>query len=171
MGSLEPFKVRYGRSADAVVLTLEGRVHYAFGARLRALFDEISEHLAGVKLFVDLRRVEAIDSTGMGLLARLGSAARERGQGGVIVCPNDDVEICLRSAAFEELFDFSARWPFDDTLVLGEVPLDAGGATEQQLGPVMLDAHRDLAALSEQNRSTFADVIAALESACTAART
>ncbi|HEY3494850.1 MAG TPA: STAS domain-containing protein [Polyangiaceae bacterium] len=168
MPAPDPVKVRYARAGDAVVLALQGRVHYAFGSRLRAFFDELSERLRGAKLFVDLRSVEAIDSTGMGLLARLGLAARERGRGAVIVCSNDDVCLCLHSAAFGELFEFSERWPFDETLVLGEVPLGASGVTEEQLGPVMLEAHRDLAALSDQNRRTFADVIAALESACKA---
>lgn len=165
MHAPEPCKVRYGRRADAVVLALEGRVHYAFGTRLRALFDELSERLTGAKLFVDLRRVEAIDSTGMGLLARLGRAARERGRGGVIVCSNEDVSLCLHSAAFGELFEFADRWPFDETWALGEVPLDASDATEQQLGAVMLEAHKDLAGLSDQNRESFAAVISALEAA------
>jgi anti-anti-sigma factor len=166
MHAPEPFKVRYGRSLDAIVLVLEGRVHYAFTAHLRALFDELSERLADETLLVDLRPLEAIDSTGMGLLARLGRAALERGRRGVIVCTNDDVSICLRSAAFDQLFVFLEHWPLEEAMPLGEVPLGAGDFSPEQLGHVMLEAHRDLATLSERNRQSFAAVISALEAEC-----
>jgi anti-anti-sigma factor len=166
MPAPEPFKVRYGRNEDALVLVLEGRVHYAFTARLRALFDELSERLTGETLLVDLRPLEAIDSTGMGLLARLGRAALTHGRRGVIVCSNDDVSICLRSAAFDELFVFLDHWPLDEPPPLGEVPLGGSDWTPEQLGRVMLEAHRDLADLSDRNRKSFADVISALEAEC-----
>ena len=168
MRAPEPFTVRYGRSLDAIVLALEGRMHYAFTARVKTLFDELGERLRDETLLIDLRLLEAIDSTGMGLLARLGRAALARGRRGVIVCSNDDVSICLRSAAFDELFVFLEHWPLDDSLTLGEVPLGTGEWTPEQVGRVMLEAHRDLAALSEKNRQSFADVIAALEAECEA---
>lgn len=166
MRAPDPFKVRYGRNADAIAIVLEGRVHYAFTGRLRTLFDEIAERVTHEILLVDLRLLEAIDSTGMGLLARLGRTALEHGRRAVIVCTDDDVAICLRSAAFDELFVFSDQWPIEETLPLAEVPLGTGEWTPEQVGRVMLDAHRDLAALSEQNRRSFADVISALEAEC-----
>jgi anti-anti-sigma factor len=168
MRAPEPFKVRYGRSLDALVLALEGRVHYAFTARLKTLFDELGERLQDETLLIDLRALEAIDSTGMGLLARLGRAALARGRRAVLVCSNEDVSICLRSAAFDELFVFLEHWPFDEALPLAEVPLGAGEWTPEQVGRVMLEAHRDLASLSEKNRQSFADVISALEAECEA---
>lgn len=168
MRAPEPFKVRYGKNPDAIAVALEGRVHYAFTARLRTLFDELAGRLHNETLLVDLRLLEAIDSTGMGLLARLGRASLRRGRRGVIVCSNDDVSICLRSAAFDELFVFLGEWPFEESMPLGEVPLGGGDWSPEQLGKVMLEAHRDLASLSERNRQSFAAVISALEAECEA---
>lgn len=170
MAVLEPFKVRYGRNADTIVLALEGRVHYAFAAPLRALFDELGERLDHETLLIDLRALEAIDSTGMGLLARLGRSALEHGRRGAMVCPNEDVAICLRSAAFDELFVFLEEWPLSESIPLGEVPVGATDWAPEQLGHVMLEAHRDLAVMSERNRRSFADVISALEAECGASQ-
>jgi anti-anti-sigma factor len=166
MQAPEPFRVRYGRSEDAIVLVLEGRVHYAFATPLRALFDELSDRLDHETLLVDLRALEAIDSTGMGLLARLGRSALEHGRRGALVCPKDDVAICLRSAAFDELFVFLEQWPASESARLGDIPIGETEWAPHELGHVMLEAHRDLAALSERNRQNFADVISALEAAC-----
>jgi len=58
------------------------------------------------------------------------------------------------------------EYPFDDrAAAFIEIPLDAlpASSAELGLGHVILDAHRDLASVSQRNVEAYRDVIAALE--------
>lgn len=74
-----------------------------------------------------------------------------------------DLMTCLRSASFDTLFVVLDAWPFDREPELVEVPLENQAPVADVMGDLMLDAHRDLAALSAEKRRVFGDVIAALE--------
>jgi anti-anti-sigma factor len=145
-------------------LVLKGQVRYIAAHALRSFIDDLLVQRPGDTVIIDLRELESIDSTGMGLLAHLGRVALEHGRRAVIVCGVHDVMTCLRSAAFDSLFVMVERWPFAEEADVSEVPLDDGELLPDVVGRLMLDAHRDLASLSEENRQTFAGVIAALES-------
>jgi anti-anti-sigma factor len=155
----------HGRCDGTLVLRLSGPIRYGAALALRGCVDEL---LAGEDhggLLIDLRDVDAIDSTGMGLLARVGrTSLQRRGRRAVIACPDNDVATTLRSAAFDELFVMLDAYPFDDDDgTFTEVPLDGLGEGPSELGWIILDAHRDLSSVSERNREAYADVIAALE--------
>jgi hypothetical protein len=116
-------------------------------------------------VLIDLRELLLIDSTGMGLLARIGRATLEtRGRRAIIVCASPDIVTCLRGAAFDTLFVLVDEYPFAPEPELSEVRLDGRvHAAERALGQAVLDAHRDLATLSERNRREFGEVVTALE--------
>jgi anti-anti-sigma factor len=143
-------------------LVLKGQVRYLTARAVRAFIDDLLVQ-RGDTIIIDLRELESIDSTGMGLLAHLGRATLEHGRRAVIVCGVHDVMTCLRSAAFDTLFVIVERWPFAEEAMVSEVPLDDGDLLPDIMGRLMLDAHRDLASLSEENRQAYAGVISALE--------
>jgi anti-anti-sigma factor len=133
---------------------------------LRRFVDDIVAQDDGVGVTIDLRDVDTIDSTGLGLLARVGRLSlQKRGRRAVIVCPDNDVATCLRSAAFDELFVMLDEYPYVDGAPFTEIPLGPpdGSQGEPELGRVILDAHRELARISEHNLDAYRDVIAALE--------
>jgi anti-anti-sigma factor len=162
----------YGHVDGTFVLKLAGPIRFVAAQALRVVVDGlIAGERAGV--LIDLRSVDVIDSTGMGLLARVGRSSIQHGRRASIACADNDVAITLRSAAFDELFVMLEGYPFDDEgATLAEVPLDAppGTSAELGLGRVILDAHRDLAGVSERNRAAYRDVIAALEADLLAAQ-
>jgi anti-anti-sigma factor len=143
---------------------LKGHVRYVTARTLRALIDDLLVQQPGDTLIIDLRELESIDSTGMGLLAHLGRTTLEHGRRAVIVCGVKDVMTCLRSAAFDTLFVLLESWPFAEEASVSELPLDDGDLVPDIIGRLMLDAHRNLASLSEENRLAFSGVISALES-------
>jgi anti-anti-sigma factor len=163
MAIMQTPKAFYGHLEQSLVLALKGQVRYMTARVLRTFLDELLAREASDALIIDLRELEAIDSTGMGLLARLGRTTLEHGRRSVIVCSVRDVMTCLRSAAFDTLFIIVEQWPFDQEAKLSEVPLEAKEQLPDIMGRVMLEAHRDLASLSDENRAAFAGVIAALE--------
>lgn len=156
-------RVYSGRTSDFVLLVLKGRLHYLAARPLRGCFEEVAAEARERTLVIDLRAVDAIDSTGMGLLARLGRRTLEHGRRSVIVCQPGDVSICLRSAAFDRLFMVLNEDPIAEEVTLQELVLTGDDVRRDQLGRVMLDAHRALSDLSEYNRQTYVDVVSALE--------
>lgn len=152
----------FGHQNQSLVLVLKGQVRYLTVRSLRTFIDAFAARECEGTMIIDLRELEAIDSTGMGLLARLGRRTIRRGRRSVIVCANQDVMTCLRSAAFNTLFILEEEWPFDEEAEVIEVPLAIEEVQPDIMGRFILEAHQDLAALSDENHSTFAGVIAAL---------
>ncbi len=163
MATTQAPRAFYGRVDQSPILVLTGHVRYVTVRALRAFIDELVAQEANDPLVIDLRALEAIDSTGMGLLARLGRNTLQHGRRSVIVCSVRDVMTCLRSAAFDKLFIIVENWPFDQEASVTEIPLESKDMQPAIMGRFILDAHRDLASLSEENQETFAGVIAALE--------
>jgi anti-anti-sigma factor len=159
----------FGRADETLVLRLFGPIRFRSVRELRRFVDDVVAHDGGGDdgVSLDLRGVDMIDSTGLGLLARVGRLSLEqRGRRAVIVCPDNDVATSLRSAAFDQLFLMLDEYPYRDSAPFTEIalePPDGGSAGEPELGRMILDAHRDLAAISERNLEVYRDVIAALE--------
>ncbi len=162
MATMRAPRVYFGRHDSSPVLVLKGHVRYMVVRALRSFIDGLLAEEQSDTLIIDLRELDAIDSTGMGLLVRLGRQTLLRGRRAVIVCGVKDVITCLRSAAFDTLFLIVNEWPFDEEAGVEEVALDSGELQPDLLGRLMLEAHRDLASLSEENQRTFTGVISAL---------
>lgn len=164
----------FGHVDSTSVLRLTGPIRFVTAQALRSFVDDLVAGVDHGGVLIDLRGVEVIDSTGMGLLARIGRTSLQRlGRRAVIACPDNDVATCLRSVAFDELFVLLDTYPFEeDAAPLAEVPLDAlgGASAELGLGRIILDAHRDLASVSARNLEAYRDVIAALEADLQAAQ-
>ncbi|HEX7509261.1 MAG TPA: STAS domain-containing protein [Polyangia bacterium] len=155
----------YGQLTDTSVLRLAGQIRYTLARRLRAFVDDVIAPAGCDTVFIDLRQVDFIDSTGLGMVARIGRLTLEsRGRRAAIVVAPGDVEVTLRSAGFDELFVMLAEFPYDPGVDLREIPLaDLASSHDNQMGHLILDAHRDLAAVSEESRETFRQVIDSLE--------
>jgi anti-anti-sigma factor len=155
----------YGHLDSTSVFKLAGQIRYALARRLRAFVDDVIAPSGGNAVFIDLREVDFIDSTGLGLVARIGRLTLEqRGRRAAILVAPGDVEATLRSAGFDELFVMLAEFPYDPAVDLCEVPLsELVGSHDSHMGHLILDAHRDLAAVSEESRATFRQVIDSLE--------
>lgn len=156
----------FGNGNHTSVLELRGPVRFVAARALRTFFDNAIAWSDTDTVIIDLRGVDLIDSTGLGLLARIGRASLESvGRRAVIICGDNDVAACLRSAAFDKLFVMIEEYPFDERVPLVEVPLNLPDAAhpDRSLGRLILDAHRDLASVSDGNRGAYGEIIAALE--------
>jgi anti-anti-sigma factor len=157
----------HGHVESTAVLKLTGPIRFVAAQAIRHFVDDLPSADPDDGVLIDLRAVDVIDSTGMGVLARIGRTSLERrGRRAVIVCPQNDVATTLRSASFDEVFVMLETCPYDDEdAELAEVPLVVRPASspELDLGRVVLDAHRELVGVSERNMDAYRDVIVALE--------
>lgn len=163
MAMLHVPRVFLGRLEGTQVLAVKGVVRYVSAPALRKLIDDMLAHETDDTVIIDLRELESIDSTGLGLLAHVGRTTLRRGRRAVLVSTNPDLLRCLRSVAFDTMFVVLDAWPGDTEPAMQELTLDNDDASASFMGRSMLIAHRNLAELSEENRRSFADVIAALE--------
>jgi anti-anti-sigma factor len=156
-------KAFYGHLEQSPILALKGQFRYMDARALRSFIDDLLKRDKDDTVIIDLRELEAIDSTGLGLLAHVGRTTLERGRRSVIVCSVRDIVTCLRSVAFDTMFLILEEWPFADEANLTEVPLENRDFPTEIMARVMLEAHRDLAGVSEDNHRAFSGVISALE--------
>ncbi len=134
----------------------------------RRFLDGLESEVAFEHLVVDLSETRCIDSTNLGLLARLVRLAREHGDlRPTLVGPSEDVLRTLETMGFDRVF-----------LIVGQEELPLAGSelevvhaevtsdpTEdpRALLEVVLDAHRELMAMSEEGAEVFEDAVALME--------
>lgn len=163
------------RNDTTTLLRLEGPLRYSCAGPLRRVVDRLTDaDELGDVFILDLRATTFIDSTCLGLITRAGRLALTHcGRRAVIIAPKHDIMTVLLSAALDVLFVMVDEPPGDAPADLVAVQLApwTGAGAPGALGRVVLDAHRDLAALSEKNRDEYRDVIAALEADLAAAKT
>jgi len=154
-------KVLHASHDGVQVLRFVGEIRYLLGPALERFLERlIAEKPSG--LVLDFSETDIIDSTCLGLLARMALQLRRQGlEKATLVSPRPDITEVLRSLSFDRLFH-----------VVGEMPVSAwedwalatsSERNRDSLLATMLGAHRTLMTLSEQNRLQFKDVVAALE--------
>ena len=111
---------------------------------------------------VDLSEVECIDSTSLGLLAKLSKAAKGRfGHAPTLVSTRDDINRILDTLGFDDVFHITHA-PLRETGQLAELP-PASDMGRDELRQKVIDAHSALMAMNDRNHDTFKDVVAFLE--------
>ncbi len=144
------------------VLRYFGRVDYMCAPAIKRFTDGFLEQESVGGLVFDLNEAENLDSTNLGLLARIADRARDlNGKRSVILSSRDDINCVLSSMGFDQIFDIVPGNGADgaDGEEIQAVPV-----AEDELRKTMLEAHRKLVALSDNGRMQFQDVVACLES-------
>lgn len=151
-------KVLYAVDQGHWVFRFEGNIRFTLAYPLDAFIERAFAASKPVTLVADLRDIESIDSTGIGLLVKMARVARESGTPRpTLFCGNPDVTEILDSMCLDSVF----------TMVSGELhpsaltPLPALDVSEQDLAATIEQAHRLLCKLSEQNRIRFEGVVEA----------
>ncbi len=158
---MEKASARYAREGGTWFLRLGGDLRHPLGPALNALLDQAFEAPETERFLTDLSEAESIDSTCLGVLARIANWARDRGAPRpIIVTTNEDITETLRAVCFDRLFELRGE-AATQTGPLGEVaPADADAG---QMTSLVLEAHRRLCAIDEKNAAVFRDVVEMLE--------
>jgi anti-anti-sigma factor len=151
----------YAKDGGTWILRLSGDVRHLIAPSLNALIDHAFEDTELAHFVIDLSATEAIDSTTLGILARIANHFSENGLGRpVIISPNADVTAMLRVACFERLFHIVTETAID---LKHLEPVAKLPADEREMLTLVLEAHRRLCSIDEQTRAVFQDVVTALE--------
>lgn len=137
---------------DVRVLMSSTLDNYSQGLYRRGLLDA---------MVIDLSDTKGIDSTALGLLAKLAIQLRNRfNVTPTIVSPNPDITRILRSMNFDVIFKIV------DTAISGAShyqELSQQLESEDTVREKVIDAHLTLMTLSEENRLEFQDLVQSLK--------
>lgn len=145
------------------VLRYFGHINYMSAPAIRRFLDHLLDEGRISGLVFDLTSADALDSTNLGLLARVNERARDAGSPeAMILSRNEDITDVLFSMGFDQSFSIVTN---SDAPVCGPSDdLSTGPCSELELRQTILDAHRALCRLSEAGRLQFQDVVKCLES-------
>jgi anti-anti-sigma factor len=160
-------KVLFARHNGVLVFKLVGDVRYAVSSSYAMLvsFDVFLERLMKADEFdhvlIDLTELTSIDSTNIGLLAKIAVHRRDRDSSRpTIISSNESITRLLHTMGLQNIF-----------LIVDKVDVTGSDLTEipavdpkdRNLAHIMLDAHRTLSELSKENKEIFKDVVHLLE--------
>ena len=156
--------VLHGSREGVHVLRFVGDVRYPIAPSLSELLERVFAAGEVTGFVVDLSEATSIDSTNLGVLARLGVQVEGRcHHRATVVAPSADIRALLDSMGIDGVCEIIDRAPAvadASAVVAADAP-----ATEDELARVMLDAHRALMDRSRANREQCRDGVAMLERA------
>jgi anti-anti-sigma factor len=156
-------RVSYAKVGQWHVLRYFGRIDYSLAPALERFTDRLVSGDDETTLLFDLRASSMLDSTVLGLIARLRQRIRDDLDSPVIVSTNEDITAVLVSMGFDELFTIATDHPVLANLGTSEQLISGGPPSQGELLQTMLAAHRTLVALNEKDRVQFEGVVACLE--------
>ena len=161
---MTPGHVTHAAQAGVHVLRYFGTVNYTLAPGLQRFLQHLIHAGPVSGLVFDLTEAESLDSTNLGLMARVNEEAHDLGAANsVIISNNDDIDSVLRSMGFDQTFDlFPTGCPIPNT---HDEPVAVGAMCAAELQHTMLEAHRALVRMSEAGRLEFESVVACLERA------
>jgi anti-anti-sigma factor len=112
-------------------------------------------------MVVDMSETRSIDSTALGMLAKMSIQLRNRfNVMPTIVSPNPDITRILRSMSFDIICNIVSSVPKQQTQY-NELKMQM--ESEATVRDKVIDAHLTLMAMSEENRLEFQDLVSALK--------
>lgn len=128
-------------------------------------FDEYIQHILAkpdyVNCLIDLTEAENIDSTTLGLMAKVAVRSAQSNQPKpTILAPSESMQRLLNSMSFDKVFDMRLDLPSTDAELaeLCHRPCD-----ESLVRCKVIEAHRVLIGISDENEAEFSALIDALE--------
>jgi anti-anti-sigma factor len=155
-------KIQFAEAEGTFVLKFIGDVRLTLCAALDAYIEKIFSVLTFNAIIIDLTETDGIDSTSLGLLAKLSILSRQKvGFLPTLVSTQDDMNRLLQSMGFDQVFNIVSQLTPTAT-ELEDLP--GQELSEELVKDKVLEAHRILMNLNEHNREAFRDLVSALES-------
>lgn len=155
-------KILVAQHDGAYVIKLVGDVRLTLCTTIDEYLNNMFSNPDFVGVVVDVCEAEGIDSTSLGLLAKLAVQDQQRHQSKpIIFSPNPDITRLLDSMGFDKVFDIRQQLTAPAPAALGELAVVE--ASEDTVREKIIEAHRVLMALNEENRDTFAALVTSLE--------
>lgn len=153
-------RVLYAHSHGTWVLRFIGAIRYTMAHPVDSFLDELFRRENPGRICVDLNDTTSIDSTGIGLLAKIAVGLEQAGKGApLLFSSNPDIIETLRNVCLDEVCTLLPGAP--EAVAANAIPDTC--PDERQLARTIVSVHCLLCDLSSENRAKFKGVIDAFE--------
>lgn len=154
--------VYHARHNGTCILRFQGAIDYTLGTALDHFLDELFAGGDFRDILVDLNQTDSIDSTGLGLLAKVANGMlRREGAKPLLFSSRPDINEILHSICLDDVFVLCPQ-ALDADADPGTL-LPAGEPSESELAHTVLAAHRLLCEINDNNRALFQNVVDTIE--------
>ena len=150
----------YAKQGTTYLIKLVGNIRYTMGCALGDFLDELFTRADHDGIVMDLTESQSIDSTSLGLLAKIANFSRSRfGRKTTLFSTNPDVNQVLDTMGFGEIFDIR-----DSGETISETlrQLAITEPSKDELTRIVFESHRTLSDLNAHNQEAFKGVVANL---------
>ena len=154
-------RILYALQDDACFIRIEGDIRYTESVSFDNFIDRLFDRERPSRVLIDLTAAELIDSTNLGLLAKIAKRLMSlRNDTATIFSTSEDINMLLESIGFDDVFNMveDEKAPPTDMRELPGAP-----ANRRAQGITMVEAHKELMELNEKNRDVFRNVVHMLE--------
>jgi anti-anti-sigma factor len=143
------------------IIKLVGSLTYSTSSDLDGFIKRIFAEGGFSNILIDLSETDSLDSTNLGLLAKIGRYTLDNFQRKTsMISPREEINRVLKSMGFDSVFTIITE-PEHFSAELAAIPHTP--QNEHETARTILDAHRTLMELNEANRSVFKNVVRFLE--------
>jgi anti-anti-sigma factor len=155
------YKILQAEQQGIYLLKFIGEIRLNLCSTLDNLVESITQDPNFKTVVVDVTETDIIDSTTLGLLAKIAMAAHKRSHFlPTLISTNPDITRIATSMGFNKIF-IIVREPASRIEELEEIPVLK--ASEQEVRDKVLEAHRVLMGMNSRNREEFKNLVRALE--------
>ena len=158
----EPGRILYGEKGGVHLLKFVGDVRLTLGPALSQFIEHLRSCEGFRQIVIDLTETQGIDSTALGLLARVALCSKESFNAmPELISTDPDITRILRSMAMDRVCHLVTDASAADACTLAELPCDE--VPQEILRDEVLMAHKTLMSLGPQNQLRFKDLVQHLE--------
>lgn len=153
--------ILYSKNDQKYFIKLTGNLRFTSGHDFDSLLDVIFKDADVKDIMIDMSEADYLDSTILGLLAKTANFIIKKFHRKItVLSTNEDINYLLENIGLNEVF-IIVKSCNCSTEMLQNIPNI--NASERESALTILDAHRQLVALNEKNRTEFKDVVELLE--------
>ncbi len=154
-------KIFFKELENSLILRLVGDIRYTDIFGFDKLIEETIKNKKFSKILIDLSDTVSIDSTNLGELAKIANyTKKEFNKKPIIFSPNDDMIYLLNKLGFSTVFNIINR---QQAIQSGFSEIKNVSDDKEKTPRIILENHRELAMLSDDNKKLFKNIIANLE--------
>lgn len=145
------------------VIKMVGDVRLTLCISFDLFIDDMFEQENFKAVLFDLSEAEAIDSTTLGLMAKISILGREKiGTNPTILSTNGSINRILSTMGFSDIFSIVSDFDSYDLSAPCEALVERG-EDENLIKHKVVDAHKILMNLNQKNKDTFTNLVEMLE--------
>lgn len=154
-------KYQFAECETFYLIKMSGNLKYTGSGGFDTFVENIFSKIENKDVVIDLTEAQYLDSTNLGILAKIADTMQsEYDKKTTIISSNTDITTLLINIGFDDFFTILDESP-DTNPTLSDISEMVTG--DRSMALMMLEAHKALMELNDQNKNTFSSVVNLLE--------